>query len=71
MVNPYQHSLDAALSRTLTVGIVPDTTLFAGILIVRILNQAMLRPVSDLTAWAEDVIESRNLTVPGAARRRS
>ena len=65
VVNPNQHSLDAAFSRALTVlAIVLVITLIAGIWIARILSQAMLRPVADLTAWAEAVTASRNLTAP-------
>lgn len=62
VVNPNQHSLDAAFTRALTVlGVVLAITLIAGIWIARILSQAMLRPVADLTAWAEDVATTRNL----------
>ena len=65
VVSPNQRSLDAAFARALTVlGIVLAITLIAGIWIARILSQAMLRPVADLTAWAEAVTESRNLTAP-------
>lgn len=65
VVNPNQHSLDAAFARALTVlGIVLAITLIAGIWVARVLSQAMLRPVADLTAWAEDVSKSRNLAAP-------
>ena len=65
VVNPNQHSLDAAFARALTVlGIVLAITLIAGIWVARVLSQAMLRPVADLTAWAEAVSKSRNLAAP-------
>ncbi len=65
VVNPNQQSLNAAFSRALTVlGIVLAITLIAGIWVARMLSQAMLRPVADLTAWAEEVTKSRNLTAP-------
>ena len=65
VVNPNQHSLDAAFSRALTVlGIVLAITLMAGIWVARMLSRALLRPVADLTAWAEDVAASRNLSAP-------
>lgn len=65
VVNSNQHSLDAAFARALTVlGIVLAITLIAGIWVARVLSQAMLRPVADLTAWAEAVSKSRNLAAP-------
>lgn len=65
VVNPNQQSLDAAFSRALTVlGIVLAVTMMAGLWIARTLSRAMLRPVADLTAWAEDVAASRNLSAP-------
>lgn len=65
VVNPNQQSLDAAFARALTVlAIVLTITLVAGIWIARILSQAMVRPVTELTAWAEEVTKSRNLTAP-------
>ena len=65
VVNPNQHSLDAGFARALTVlGIVLAITLIVGTCVARMLSQAMLRPVADLTAWAEDVTKSRNLTAP-------
>ena len=65
VVTPNQHSLNATFTRALTVlGVVLAITLMAGIWIARVLSRAMLRPVAELTAWAEDVIQSRNLTAP-------
>ena len=65
VVNPNQHSLDAAFSRALAVlGVVLAITLIVGVWIARVLSQAMLRPVADLTAWAQEVAESRNLSAP-------
>lgn len=50
VVSPNQHSLSAAFARALTVlAIVLAITLTAGIW-TRLLSQAMLRPVADLTA---------------------
>ncbi len=63
VVTPNQRSLNATFMRALAVlSIVLAITLVAGIWIARLLSRAMLKPVADLTAWAEDVAQSRNLT---------
>ena len=65
VVAPNQQSLRSAFSRALLVlGVVLAITSIAGIWIARILSQAMLRPVAELTAWAEEVSKSRNLSAP-------
>jgi diguanylate cyclase len=62
VINPNQRSLDAVFSRSLTVlGLVLAVTAVVGIWVARLLSRAMLRPVADLTAWAEEVSNSRNL----------
>lgn len=62
VVNPNQRSLNSTFSRSLTVlGLVLAITAILGIWVARLLSQAMLRPVADLTAWAEEVAISRNL----------
>ncbi|MBC7708437.1 MAG: diguanylate cyclase [Rhizobacter sp.] len=62
VVNPNQRSLNATFLRALTVlSLVLAITSLLGMWIARLLSQAMLRPVSDLTAWAEAVSKSQNL----------
>lgn len=62
VINPNQRSLDGTFSRALTVlGLVLAITAVLGIWVARLLSRAMLRPVADLTAWAEEVSDSRNL----------
>ena len=62
VVNPNQRSLNAMFLRALTVlGLVLAITAVLGTWVARLLSQAMLRPIFDLTAWAEAVSKSPNL----------
>ena len=62
VVNPNQNALQAAVSRALmTLGIVLGITALAGVIVAQSLSRAMLRPVAELTAWAEEVSKLRNL----------
>ena len=62
VVNPNQSSLNGTFSRALTVlGLVLAITAILGVWVARLLSRAMLRPVADLTAWAEQASKSRNL----------
>lgn len=65
VVNPNQRALRDGLSRALSVlGIVMAITATAGWLVATILTRALLRPVEELSAWAEDVSASRNMLSP-------
>lgn len=62
VVNPNQRSLNATFLRALTLlGLVLAIAAMLGTWVARLLSQALLRPVSDLTAWAEAVSKSPNL----------
>ena len=62
VVNPNQNALQAAVSRALmTLCIVLGITALAGVIVAQSLSRAMLRPVAELTAWAEEVSKLRNL----------
>jgi len=62
VVNPNQRALGAAVTSALTVlVIVLAIASLAGVLVAQRLSRALLRPVADLTAWAEEVSASRNL----------
>ena len=62
VVNPNQRSLNGTFSRSLTaLGLVLAITAILGMWVARLLSQAMLRLVADLTAWAEEVSNLRNL----------
>jgi len=68
VANPNQRSLNGTFSRALTMlGLVLVITAMLGIWIARLLSVAMLRPVADLTASAEQVSKSRNLQAAGRA----
>jgi HAMP domain-containing protein len=45
----------------MTLGIVLGITALAGVIVAQSLSRAMLRPVAELTAWAEEVSKLRNL----------
>lgn len=63
VVNPNQMALGAAVASALAVlGIVLAIASLVGVLVAQRLSRALLRPVADLTAWAEDVSASRNLS---------
>ena len=62
VVNPNQASLNSALSRAFAaLGLVLAISACAGFWIARLLSRAMLRPVAELTGWAEAVSTSRNI----------
>lgn len=62
VVNPNQNALQAAVSRALvTLGVVLGITALAGLIVAQSLSRAMLRPVAELTTWAEEVSKVRNL----------
>ena len=61
VVNPNQMALGTAVASALAVlGIVLAIASLAGVLVAQRLSRALLRPVADLTAWAEEVSASRN-----------
>lgn len=65
VVNPNQRALRDGLIRALSVlGIVMALTATAGWLVATMLTRALLRPVEELSAWAEDVSASRNVLSP-------
>jgi diguanylate cyclase len=65
VVRPNQNSLNEAFARALRMlAVVLAITLLAGLWVARSLSQAMLQPVAELTAWAEEVSASRNLQAP-------
>jgi diguanylate cyclase (GGDEF)-like protein len=65
VVNPNQMALRASVASALTtVGVVLAIASLAGVFVAKRLSQALLRPVVELTAWAEDVAASRNLSAP-------
>lgn len=62
VVNPNQASLNNAFSRALTaMALVLAISACVGFWIARLLSRAMLRPVAELTGWAEAVSTSRNI----------
>ena len=62
VVNPNQASLNSAFSRALAaLVLVLAITACVGYWISRLLSRAMLRPVAELTGWAEAVSTSRNI----------
>jgi len=63
VVNPNQMALGASVASALAVlGIVLAIASLVGVLVAQRLSRALLKPVADLTAWAEDVSASRNLS---------
>ena len=65
VVNPNQRTLRDGVSRALIIlGIVLAITALAGWLVATALSDALLRPVEELSVWAEAVSASRNLLVP-------
>lgn len=65
VVNPNQKALRAAVASALTVvGIVLAVASIAGVLVAQRLSRSLLLPVAELTAWAEEVSASRNLSAP-------
>ena len=65
VVSPNQNSLDDAFLRALQMlALVLVITSLVGFWVARMLSGAMLRPVAELTAWAEEVSRSRNLSAP-------
>ena len=65
VVNPNQHSLNSMFSRALSMlGLVLAISALIGIGLAKILSRALLRPVADLTGWAEAVSKSKNLQAP-------
>ena len=65
VVNPNQRTLRDSLNRSLTIlGIVLAITATAGWVVATALSQALLRPVEELSVWAEDVSASRNVLSP-------
>ena len=62
VVNPNQGALRAAVASALAVlGVVLAIASLAGVLVAQRLSRALLQPVAELTAWAEEVSASRNL----------
>ena len=62
VVTPNQSSLNGAFSRALIVlGLVLALTAIVGMWVARLMSQALLRPIAELTAWAEEVSKSRNM----------
>jgi diguanylate cyclase (GGDEF)-like protein len=65
VVNPNQRALRSSVAAALTaVGVILAITSLAGLLVAKALSRALLRPVAELTAWAEEVSASRNLSAP-------
>lgn len=65
VVNPNQQVLSTAVTRVL--GILAAVLVVAsvvGFVIARLFSRAILRPVADLTKWAEEVAVTRNLSAP-------
>jgi diguanylate cyclase len=70
VVNPNQGSLSTMFSRALTVlALVLAISTLAGIWVANVLSRALLRPVVDLTTWAEAVSKTRNLQAPAPRGR--
>jgi diguanylate cyclase len=70
VVNPNQKALSGMFSRALTVlALVLAISAFVGIWVAKVLSRAMLRPVAELTAWAEAVAKTRNLQAPAPRGR--
>ncbi len=65
VVNPNQRSLRDGVSRALMIlAVVLVFTALAGWLVAKALSRALLRPVEELSEWAEEVSASRNLLAP-------
>lgn len=65
VVNPNQRALRDGLTRALVIlGVVLAITALAGWLVARALSRALLKPVEELSVWAEQVSASRNLLAP-------
>ena len=62
VVNPNQRSLrDGVFSALLILGVILVVTALAGWMVARALSRALLRPIEELSEWAEDVTASKNL----------
>ena len=62
VVNPNQRTLRDGVSRALMIlGIILVITALSGWLVAKALSRALLRPVEELSVWAEEVSASRNL----------
>ncbi len=62
VVNPNQRLLRDGVSRALMIlGVVLVITTVAGGLVAKALSRALLRPIEELSEWAEEVSASRNL----------
>ncbi len=62
VVNPNQQSLRDGVFRALTIlGVILVITALAGWLVAQALSRALLRPVEELSVWAEEVSASKNL----------
>jgi len=65
VVNPNQQVILTTATRVLAIlGIVLGVTSLIGFFIARRFSRAILQPVAELTAWAEEVAVTRNLTAP-------
>jgi diguanylate cyclase len=70
VVNPNQRALSGMFSRALVIlALVLAISAIAGTWVAKVLSRAMLRPVADLTAWAEAVAKTRNLQAPAPRGR--
>ncbi len=65
VINPNQRSLRDGVLRALTIlGAILVITALSGWLVAKALSKALLKPVEDLSEWAEEVSASRNLLAP-------
>ncbi len=65
VVKPNVKALHASLWRALAVlCVVLGVTILAGVLVAQAVSRALLRPVTELNAWVEEVSASHNLATP-------
>ncbi len=70
VVNPNQNTLRASVNQMLLVLMAAlGLAAIAGALVAQRLTRALLRPVGQLTEWAEEVARNRNLVTVAAAPR--